>query len=74
VPYPQGLTVDGCGNLYILQIQGQVRRVDAATKTITTVYNSWPTASDSNTDVEFDPSDGSLYVTSQDAQTLTKIS
>jgi hypothetical protein len=73
VPYPQGLAVDRCGNLYILQIQGQVRRVDVSTGTITTVYNSWPVASDSNTDVVFDPSDGSLYVSSQDAQTLTRI-
>lgn len=28
VPYPQGLTVDDASNLYILQIEDQVRRAD----------------------------------------------
>jgi fibronectin-binding autotransporter adhesin len=69
VPYPQGLAVDAQGNLYILQIQGQVRRVDASTGTIATVYRG-PTA-DSNTDLTYDATDGSLYLTSQDVPSLT---
>jgi sugar lactone lactonase YvrE len=72
VPYPQGLTADGFGNLYILQIQGQVRRVDASSGVITTIYPGPPTC-DSNTGIAFDPSDGSLYYTSQDTQNLMRL-
>jgi sugar lactone lactonase YvrE len=60
VPYPQGLTVDGLGNLYILQIEGQVRRVDAATRDITTIWSAGPYVS-GNVGIKFDSSDGSLY-------------
>jgi sugar lactone lactonase YvrE len=72
VPYPQGLAVDGVGNLYILQIQGQVRRVAVSTGVITTIYPGPPTC-DSNTGIAFDPSDGSLYYTSQDTQNLMRL-
>jgi hypothetical protein len=72
VPYPQGLTTDGVGNLYILQIQGQVRRVDAMNGVISTVYPGPPTC-DSNTGIAFDRSDGSLYYTSQDTQNLMRL-
>jgi sugar lactone lactonase YvrE len=71
VPYPQGLAVDAQGDLYILQIQGQVRRVDGSTGTISTIY-SGPTAG-SNTDLAYDASDGSIYLTSQDVPSLTRL-
>lgn len=71
VPYPQGLAVDGYGNLYILQIQGQVRRVDARHGTISTIFAGPPC--DSNTDISIDPHDGSLYYTSQDVPSLTRL-
>jgi sugar lactone lactonase YvrE len=60
VPYPQGLTVDGFGNLYILQIEGQVRRVDVVTKQITTIWSGGPYVSN-NVGIKFDTSDGSLW-------------
>jgi sugar lactone lactonase YvrE len=60
VPYPQGLAVDGLGNLYVLQIEGQVRRVDAVTEEITTIWSGGPYVSD-NVGIKFDPSEGSLW-------------
>lgn len=71
VPDPQGIAVDGQGNVYILQISGQVRRVDR-TGVISTVYTE-PGTADNNIDIGFDATDGSLYLTSQDTQTLTRL-
>ncbi len=71
VPYPQGLVVDPAGNLYVLQVQGQVRRVQSGTGTITTLYRG-PVAG-SNTDLALDPGDGSLYLTSQKVPALTRL-
>jgi len=72
VPDPQGIAVDGRGNVYILQISGQVRRVDAVTGVISTVYTE-PGTADNNIDIGFDATDGSLYLTSQDTKTLTRL-
>jgi len=63
VPFPQGLAVDGAGNLYILQIEGQVRRVDTH-GTITTV-STGPYVSD-NVGITFDPRTDSVYYISND--------
>jgi len=47
VPYPQGLTVDCLGNLYILQLSSDIRRVDVKSKAITTVSSIPPTSNTS---------------------------
>lgn len=56
---PQGLAVDGGGNLYILDIYGNVLRVDEATKLITRVSNIG-TCTD-NVGLRIDPVSGSLF-------------
>ena len=48
MPDPQGIAVDGRGNVDILQISGQVRRVDAVTGVISTVYTEPGTADNYN--------------------------
>lgn len=58
VPYPQGLTVDDADNLYILQIENQVRRVDQA-GVITTV-SAGPYVSD-DVGIEYHPASRVLY-------------
>lgn len=63
VPFPQGLAVDGAGNLYILQMEGQVRRVDPH-GTITTVSRG-AYVSD-NVGIAFDPRTDSLFYISND--------
>lgn len=60
VPYPQGLAVDAAGNLYILQLEGQVRRVDPAGVITTVSVGDY--VSD-NVGIKVDPSTGNLYYT-----------
>lgn len=64
VPYPQGLAVDPYGNLYILQIEGQIRRVDARSGVITTVSDG-PYVGN-NAGVAYDPAGGALYYVAND--------
>lgn len=60
MPYPQGLTVDFLGNLYVLELSGDIRRVDVKSEAITTV-SSIPAASN-NVGIKYDSKDGSLWV------------
>lgn len=64
VPYPQGLTIDCLGNLYILELSGDIRRVDVKSKVITTV-SSVPPPTD-NVGIKYDSGDGSLWVVYND--------
>jgi sugar lactone lactonase YvrE len=64
VQKPQGLDVDGAGNLYVLQYNGAVRRVDAISGQITTVY-ALSTKAGSNSDLSFDATDGSFWLSAQ---------
>ena len=64
VPKPQGVGVDGVGNLYVLQYNGAVRRVDAVSRQITTVY-ALSTKAGSNSDLAFDATDGSIWLSAQ---------
>jgi sugar lactone lactonase YvrE len=62
VPLPQGLAVDDLGNLYVLQINGRVRRIARNDGTISTIAN-FAVDMGSNAGIAFDHGDGSLYVT-----------
>jgi len=60
VALPQRLAVDGAGNLYILQINGDIRRVDARRPHVITTVSSIGACTD-NVDLEFDTVSGSLW-------------
>jgi DNA-binding beta-propeller fold protein YncE len=74
VQKPQGLDVDGAGNLYVLQYNGAVRRVDAVDRQITRVF-ALSTKAGSNSDLSFDATDGSIWLSAQAVTTsvLVKI-
>jgi hypothetical protein len=62
---PQALAIDSAGNLYVLEQQGTIRRIDAVTGIITSIGNAIPSANGQALGMAIG-SDGNLYAAVQD--------